>query len=76
MEEVELRVDSKGRIRIPAEIRNRFGDLVVLRKTAEGYLLVPFLDDFKKVVSSKPRRTGKPEFWSPEQMKSIWESKV
>jgi len=76
MEEVELKVDSKGRIRIPAEIREQIGDVIILRKTTEGYLLVPFLDDFKKVVSSKPRRTGKPECWSPEQMKSIWEPKL
>ena len=76
MEEVELRVDSKGRICIPAEIREQIGDVVVLKETPEGYLLVPFLDEFKRLISSKPRRTGKPEFWSPKQMKSIWESKV
>ena len=77
MEEVQLKVDSKGRVCIPAEIREQIGDVAVLKKTAQGYLLVPgkkkdFLEEFRKVITSEPRRTGKPENWSPARMKAIW----
>ena len=81
MEEVQLKVDSKGRVCIPAEIREQIGDVAVLKKTAKGYLLLPgkkkdFLEEFRKVMMSEPRRTGKPKFVSPEEMKSIWRTKV
>lgn len=77
MEEVQLKIDSKGRLCIPAEIREQIGDVAILKKTPEGYLIVPgtqtdFLDEFRKAITSKHRRTGKPENWSPEKMKSIW----
>jgi bifunctional DNA-binding transcriptional regulator/antitoxin component of YhaV-PrlF toxin-antitoxin module len=76
-EQVNLKIDSKGRFCIPAEIREEICDTVTLKKTPEGYLIVPgkrkdFLVEFKKVIISKHRRTGKPECWSPEKMKSIW----
>jgi AbrB family looped-hinge helix DNA binding protein len=76
-EQVTLKIDSKGRICIPAEIREEIGDTATLKKTPEGYLIIPgkredFLEEFKKVITSKHRRTGKPENWSPEKMKSIW----
>ena len=76
-EQVNVKIDSKGRFCIPAEIREEIGDTVTLKKTPEGYLIVPgkredFLEEFKKVITSKHRRTGKPENWSPEKMKSIW----
>lgn len=72
MQEVALKVDSKGRLCIPAEIREEIGDVVILKKTAKGYLIVPskqtaFLEDSRKVIESKHRRTGKPENWSPEK---------
>ena len=81
MEEVQLKVDSKGRVCIPAEIREQIGDVAVLKKTAKGYLLMPgkkkdFLEEFRKVMTSEPRRTGKPENWSPSKMKSIWRTKA
>ena len=81
MEEVQLKVDSKGRVCIPAEIREQIGDVAVLKKTAKGYLLMPgkkkdFLEEFRKVMTSEPRRTGKPKLVSPEEMKSIWRTKV
>ncbi|HLC01224.1 MAG TPA: MraZ N-terminal domain-containing protein [Candidatus Bathyarchaeia archaeon] len=77
MEEVQLKIDSKGRLCIPAEIRKQIGEVVTLKKTPEGYLIVPgkqadFLEEFRKIVTSKPRRTGKPENWSPARMKAIW----
>ena len=81
MEEVQLKVDSRGRVCIPAEIREQIGDLAVLKKTSKGYLLIPgkktdFLEEFRRVITSEPRRTGKPKLVSPEEMKSIWRTKV
>jgi bifunctional DNA-binding transcriptional regulator/antitoxin component of YhaV-PrlF toxin-antitoxin module len=81
MEEVHLKIDSKGRLCIPAEIRDQIGNVAVLKKTPEGYLIVPgkqtdFLEEFRKVITSEPRRTGKPKLASPEEMKSIWRKKV
>ena len=77
MEEVHLKIDSKGRLCIPTEIREQIGDSAVLKKTPKGYLLVPgektdFLEEFRKIITSEPRRTGKPENWPPSKMKEIW----
>jgi bifunctional DNA-binding transcriptional regulator/antitoxin component of YhaV-PrlF toxin-antitoxin module len=77
MEEVHLKIDSKGRLCIPAEIREEIGDVAILKKTSKGYLIVPgkkedFLEEFRKLITSEPRRTGKPEFWPPSKMKDIW----
>ena len=76
MEKV-VKVDSKGRICIPAEIREEIGDTATIKKTPEGYLLIPgkrqdAVEELSKIINSKHRRTGKPENWSPEKMKSIW----
>ena len=72
-----VKVDSKGRICIPAEIREEIGDTATIKKTPEGYLLIPSkrqdpVEELRKIINSKHRRTGKPENWSPEKMKSIW----
>lgn len=77
MEPVTLKIDSKGRICIPAEIREEIGDIATLKKTSDGCLIIPgkredFLKEFERVITSKHRRTGKPENWSPRKMKSIW----
>jgi bifunctional DNA-binding transcriptional regulator/antitoxin component of YhaV-PrlF toxin-antitoxin module len=76
MEEVHLKVDSKGRLCIPAQIREQIGDVAVLKKTSKGYLLLPgerkdFLEEFRKVISLEPKRKGKPKFVLPKEMKSI-----
>jgi len=78
---VQLKIDSKGRLCIPAEIREQIGEVATLKKTPEGYLIVPgkktdFLEEFRKVITSKPRRRGKPKLLSPEEMKAIWRTKV
>lgn len=80
MEQVHLKIDSKGRLCIPPEIREQIGDSAILKKTSEGFLLMPgqptnFLDEFRKIIASEPPRTGKPENWSPSKMKSIWSTK-
>ncbi len=55
----------------------QIGDIAILKKTNEGFLIMPgqprsFLDEFRKVIASEPPRTGKPENWSPSKMKAIW----
>jgi bifunctional DNA-binding transcriptional regulator/antitoxin component of YhaV-PrlF toxin-antitoxin module len=77
MDEVHLKIDSKGRLCMPAEVREQIGDTVLLKKTSEGFLIVPgkpknFLEEFRKVISSEPPRTGKPENWPPSKMKALW----
>jgi len=77
LDETQLKIDSKGRLYIPPEIREQIGDTAILKKTDEGFLIVPgqprnFLDEFCKVIVSEPPRTGKPENWPPSKMKGIW----
>lgn len=77
MEQVNVKVDSKGRICIPAEIREEIGNTATLKRTSEGYLIIPgkpqdFLEEFKKLIASEPKRKGKPKLANPEEMKSIW----
>ena len=77
LEQVHLKIDSKGRLCIPSQIREEFGDTAILKKTSEGYLIIPgkptdFMEEFRKVISSEPKRKGKPKIWTPQEMKSIW----
>lgn len=73
----KLKVDSKGRIYLPREVREEIGDFVILEKCEEGFILKPgrvtsFLEEFRRVITSEPPRTGKPENWTPSKMKAIW----
>ncbi len=36
---VKVRVDSKGRILLPKEVREELGDVILIEKTDEGYIL-------------------------------------
>lgn len=77
LDQVQLKIDSKGRLYIPPEIREQIGDTAILKKTNEGFLIVPgqsenFMDKFRRVITSEPPRTGKPENWPPSKMKAIW----
>ncbi len=70
-----VKIDSKCRIYIPEEMREGIGDTVTLKRTQKGILLVPSkhydaVDELRKIVTSKHRRTGKPENWSPEKLKN------
>ena len=75
--QVTLKIDSKGRMCIPAEIREQIGNTATLKKTPQGFLIVPgkpenFLEEFKKLITSEPKRKGKPKLATPEEMKSVW----
>ena len=75
--QVNLKIDSKGRMCIPAEIREQIGDTATLKKTPQGFLIIPgksenFLEEFKKLITSEPKRKGKPKLATPEEMKSVW----
>ena len=76
-EQVTLKIDSKGRMCLPAEIREKIGDAATIKETSEGYLIIPgktedFIESFNKLITSEPKRKGKPHLASPEEMKSIW----
>ena len=77
MEEVELKVDAKGRICLPPDIREEMGETVIATRTPEGILITPgdkkeFMEEFNRVMSTEPERTGVPENWPSEKMKDIW----
>ncbi len=51
--DLQLKVDSKGRICIPRELREEIGDVVTLKKTMEGFIIIPskpvgFIEEFRK----------------------------
>jgi bifunctional DNA-binding transcriptional regulator/antitoxin component of YhaV-PrlF toxin-antitoxin module len=76
-EQFTVKMDSKGRICIPAEIREEIGDTATIKKTTKGYLIVPgkredFREEFIKLITSEPKRKGKPKLATPEEMKSMW----
>ena len=75
--QVNLKIDSKGRMCIPAEIREQIGNTATLKKTPQGFLIIPgkredFLEEFKKLITSEPKLKGKPRLATPEEMKSVW----
>jgi bifunctional DNA-binding transcriptional regulator/antitoxin component of YhaV-PrlF toxin-antitoxin module len=78
MKEITLKIDSEGRLLLPPAVRKQLGDHPTLQKTKAGYLIISskqndFLEEFRKLITSPHRRTGKPTLASPEEMKSIWD---
>lgn len=78
-EQVTLKIDSKGRICLPIEIREKIGDAATIKETDQGYLIIPgktedFIESFNKMITSEPKRKGKPKLATPQEMKSIWKT--
>jgi AbrB family looped-hinge helix DNA binding protein len=76
-ESIVVKVDSKGRICIPAEIRGKIGEIAVIQTTPQGILITPgkkedVIESFNKMITSEPKRKGKPKLATPQEMKSIW----
>jgi AbrB family looped-hinge helix DNA binding protein len=77
MQPVQVKLDSKGRVSIPSELREVLGELVTLEKTKDGILVTPAKTrvskrQFRNIILSPPKRSGTPENWSPGRMKRIW----
>lgn len=77
MQPVQVKLDSRGRVSIPSELREALGGVVTLEQTKDGILLTPAKAriskrEFRNIIMSEPKRTGKPENWPPSRMKRIW----
>jgi bifunctional DNA-binding transcriptional regulator/antitoxin component of YhaV-PrlF toxin-antitoxin module len=80
------KIDSKGRVSLPREIREILGKIVEIRPVGKRKVLLSPArkgtktgasrairqENFLKLLDKEPKRTGKPENPSPEQMKAIW----
>jgi hypothetical protein len=80
MKRISVKIGNEGNILLPKEIVNELGKKVTIKKTKQGYLLTSRqlnnLNEFRKIINSKPHRTGKPTFASTQDMKSIWEKTI
>ncbi|MGH9919435.1 MAG: AbrB/MazE/SpoVT family DNA-binding domain-containing protein [Nitrososphaerales archaeon] len=79
---MEAVVDERGRVLIPQELREEMGldeGTVVKLERGKGRTIqiAPLKSgkrlSWKDVKGTKPKRTGKPEWPTPEEIKSIWE---
>jgi len=79
------KIDSKGRILLPPSLRGELdlepGDSVSLKKTRGGLVVTParkadYLSRFREMVTTPPKRTGKPRNPTPSQMKKIWKERL
>ena len=73
-------VDRRGRVLIPEEIRQGagfdYGTVVEVEKDGERVLMKPIRKKkraWKQLCGISPRRTGKPEWPTPDEIKSIWQ---
>jgi DNA-binding transcriptional regulator/RsmH inhibitor MraZ len=75
--ELDQKMDAKGRICLPPDIREEMGDTVIATRTSKGILITAgrrrgFIEEFNRVMATEPKRTGEPENWPPEKMKDVW----
>ncbi|MDA4121987.1 MAG: AbrB/MazE/SpoVT family DNA-binding domain-containing protein [Thaumarchaeota archaeon] len=76
---METIVDERGRVLIPQELRQELGiaegTVVDLERSEGGIMITPARQkhlSWKELNGIKPRRTAKPEWPTPEEIKSIW----
>lgn len=72
-------VDHRGRVLIPEDIREGAGldegTIVRVEEQDEGVVIQPLGRDkrtWKQLCGMIPKRTGKPEWPTAEEIKSIW----
>jgi AbrB family looped-hinge helix DNA binding protein len=77
---METVVDARGRILIPQQLREELGlaegAVVEVEKEKGSLVLTPAKKkrrSWKDLHGIKPKRTGEPEWPTPEEIKSIWE---
>lgn len=76
----ETAVDERGRVLIPQEIRERLGldegTIVEVAEVEKEIVIKPISRKrrtWKDLWGIKPQRTGKPEWPTANEIKSIWE---
>ncbi len=80
---LEATVDSKNRVVLPRDVRERLGvkpgSTVRFVEVEDGFKIVKAggrdrdeVEMLNKILLEEPRRTGRPENWDPQRMKSIW----
>jgi len=77
---MKIKVDTKGRVVIPQSVREKMGitegTLISVEEREDGILLRPIHEKRKTIedfYSLEMKRTGKPEWATPKEIKSIWE---
>ena len=72
-------VDQRGRVLIPEDVREDTGldegTVVKVETQDDGILIKPIRKSkrsWKQLCGVVPKRTGKPEWPPPEEIKSIW----
>ncbi len=72
-------VDQRGRVLIPEDVREDTGldegTVVRVETQGEGIMIKPVCKgkrSWKQLCGVVPKRTGKPEWPTPEEIKSIW----
>jgi len=81
MGKLEAVVDERGRVLIPQELRSEVGleegtVVEVRREGKRDLVLAPSRKGrraWKELDGLRPTRTGKPEWPTPREIKSIWE---
>ncbi len=73
-------IDERGRVLIPSEFRAKLGlsegTVVEVEQDEKAVLITPVrkkLRSWASLSGFRPKRTGKPEWPTPEEIKSIWE---
>jgi len=77
---METLIDARGRVLIPHQLREELGlgegVVVDLQKEKGTIVITPAKRkrlSWKELNGIKPKRTGKAEWPTPEEIKSIWE---